>query len=59
MIRPGILGVLYKGVLSTYTVQVYRRVLGTFHEAFSKGRLPKWRLPKCANSQAATSQWLG
>ena len=26
MIRPGILGVLYKGVLSTYTVQVYRRI---------------------------------
>ena len=36
-------------------------MLGTFPKDFSQvstsqGYLPKWQLPKCANTQAATSQ---
>ena len=31
-------------------------MLGTFPQAFSLGYFPKWQLPKCTISQAATSQ---
>ena len=42
---------------NTYSKKVRIRI-HTFPKTFSQGQLPKWQLPKCAISQAATSQRL-